>query len=200
MTVRNPFTPTFGVDPPLLAGRDAEVAAIRRALANGPGDPARAALLTGARGAGKTVLLNAVERHARDQRWAVVSTTMRPGALAELTETILPRLLNAVAKDQTTVTGASVSVLGIGGGITRTAHEAYPGKPSFRSELEDLATLQQRTGGGVFITLDEVQRGAPDDLREVFHAIQHCFRQGLEVAFVAAGLPSAVSNLLNDEV
>jgi hypothetical protein len=196
----NPFTPTFGVTPPVLAGRDAELAAIRRALDNGPGDPARAVLFTGARGIGKTVLLNAVEAIAREHSWAVVTYTLRRGAAAELTETILPQLLGAHAKNGSRVTGASLSVLGVGGSVSRDVTPAHPIKPSFRSELEELAQAMTEHGAGVFVSLDEVQRGSVDDLREIFHAIQHCFRQGLQVAFVAAGLPSAINAILNDDV
>ena len=40
MTVpRNPFTPTFGVVPSVMAGRDEQINSILNALDNGPGDP-----------------------------------------------------------------------------------------------------------------------------------------------------------------
>ncbi|MDR1237099.1 MAG: ATP-binding protein, partial [Propionibacteriaceae bacterium] len=70
--VQNPFTPTFGVTPPMLAGREEELAAVAQALHSGPGHPARAAFFTGARGTGKTVLLNAVEELASDAGWTVI--------------------------------------------------------------------------------------------------------------------------------
>jgi len=200
--VRNPFTPTFGVTPPVLAGRDAEIDAIRRALRNGPGDPARAMLLTGARGTGKTVLLNALEDVAGQAGWAVLSVTARPGLVDQLTDTLLPQLLNRHdPKTKTSrITAGSVNVLGVGGGFTRQVEGAHPVRPDLRRELEDLATVMADQAGGVFLSVDEVQRGVADELREIFQAVQHCFRQGLEVICVAAGLPSGVSDLLNDEV
>ena len=36
---RNPFTPTFGVVPPFMAGRDYLIGDVLGALDNGPGDP-----------------------------------------------------------------------------------------------------------------------------------------------------------------
>ena len=54
----NPFRPSFGVTPPLLAGRDTEILAFGDALDSGPGAPGRATLYTGVRGIGKTVMLN----------------------------------------------------------------------------------------------------------------------------------------------
>ena len=198
----NPFTPTFGVTPPLLVGRDAQIEAFRRALANGPGDPARAALVTGARGTGKTVLLNALEDVARDAGWAVISDTVRRGLVAELTNTTLPAMLARYDTDPTTsrVTSASASVLGIGGSVTRQVEERHRGEPSFRSELTELAIILERSGGGVFLSIDEVHRGEWDELRSIFHAVQHAFREGLPVAVAAAGLPASVSAVLNDEV
>jgi hypothetical protein len=200
--VSNPFTPTFGVTPPLLVGRDAEISALNRALSAGPGDPARAIVCTGARGTGKTVLLNALEDTARDSGWAVVSVTAHPGLADELTQTVLPPLLAAHGVDEFTshVTGASASVLGVGASVSRSVTERYPFTPSLRSELTDLATALGLRGKGVFISLDEVHRARRTDLEPLFHAVQHAFREGLPVAFAAAGLPAAVHAILNDDV
>lgn len=198
----NPFTPTFGVTPPLLVGRDAEIETFRRALANGSGDPARATLLTGARGTGKTVLLNALEDEARRAGWAVVSESAQPRLVDELTKTTLPQLLANCGADATTsrVSGVSASVLGIGGSVSRQVAEQYPVEASFRSELTALALHLDRSGGGVFLSIDEVHRTEQTELRTFFHAIQHAFREGLPVAVAAAGLPSAISSILNDDV
>jgi hypothetical protein len=91
--------PTLGVTPPVLVGRAAELQAFREALAQGPGSPARAMVVTGPRGTGKTVLLNAVERAAAQSGWVVAAVTTRPGMAAELTHTELPRLLADGAAD-----------------------------------------------------------------------------------------------------
>ncbi|QNK84060.1 ATP-binding protein [Nakamurella sp. PAMC28650] len=60
----NPFHAGFGVSPPLLVGREAVLGDFVEALEDGPGSSGRASLYTGARGAGKTVMLNAVEDRA----------------------------------------------------------------------------------------------------------------------------------------
>ncbi|MDN5794791.1 MAG: ATP-binding protein [Intrasporangium sp.] len=57
----NPFTPTFGTSPPLLVGRDGDLEDFLEGLRGGPGAPERATLVTGLRGTGKTVMLNAYE-------------------------------------------------------------------------------------------------------------------------------------------
>ena len=61
MGARNPFSPSFGTSPPVLAGRDAIFDSVGDAHATGPTHPDYTALFIGVRGAGKTVMLNAVE-------------------------------------------------------------------------------------------------------------------------------------------
>ena len=57
----------FGVSPPLLVERDDVLDRCREALEDGPGSDGRATVCTGARGAGKTVMLKPVEDIARAQ-------------------------------------------------------------------------------------------------------------------------------------
>ena len=71
----NPFKPTFGVTPPLVAGRDDQIQDFVDAIDDGPGAAGRATLYTGARGSGKTVMLNAVGSQAEKRGWLVVNET-----------------------------------------------------------------------------------------------------------------------------
>lgn len=198
----NPFTPSFGVTPPLLVGRDEALADFRMSLDAGPGDPGRAILLTGVRGSGKTVLLNAFEDEARQRGWVVISETTRPGVVEELTGTGLPQALAAATGGvaDSTLTGLTVTAAGFGGGVTRERSERYPVTPSLRSQLTQLADLQDVRGAGVLVSLDEVHLEAAADLRQIAQTVQHLFREGRQVAFAAAGLPSAVDDLLSDAV
>jgi len=65
LAANNPFAPTFGATPPVLAGRDDILDDIDDALDTGPTHPDYTTLFVGVRGAGKTVMLNAVEDLAR---------------------------------------------------------------------------------------------------------------------------------------
>jgi hypothetical protein len=182
-----------------VVGRSEELEAFRDALAEGPGSPGRAMLFTGARGMGKTVLLNAAEDAALEAGWLVASVTSRRGMRDELTETILPGLLlehDPQARSSTT-TGVNLSAGGFGLGTTKEPTAKYEVTPSFRSMLERLAEVQMERGSGVLISVDEAHRAVADELREIAQAVQHAFRANLDVAFVAAGLPSAVDELLN---
>lgn len=203
VSASNPFTPSFGTTPPLLVGRDDAITAFAEALDTGVGDPYRAMLLTGTRGSGKTVLLNALEDQARQRGWAVVSQTARPGMLAEMVDTRLPRAaIDALGQHQnSTITGASATVFGVGASITRNLNTDAGPDPDLRDRLFHLAdTMDQTNQAGVLISIDEVHRSALDDLRVIAQEVQHAFREGRQVAFISAGLPESVSDLLNEHV
>src|SRR5918996_2194363 len=77
--VRNPYAPGAGQRPPELAGRDAELKAFDVALERVErGRPERSLVLTGLRGVGKTVLLNALRSQAMDRLWGTGKVEARP--------------------------------------------------------------------------------------------------------------------------
>lgn len=85
-TVKNPYRASLGVDPPLLVGRDEVLEDFEYALDNGPGTHERITVVTGARGVGKTVLLNSFEARAKERGWIVLSETATPGFCLRLAE------------------------------------------------------------------------------------------------------------------
>ena len=82
----NPFQPGAGSYPPVLAGREAEqarLASLVESLADWrPGRPLQAIhVIQAPRGMGKTVLLQALERHvAGDYAWAHVTVLRTPAS------------------------------------------------------------------------------------------------------------------------
>src|SRR6201999_3894045 len=77
--VRNPYAPGAGQRPPELAGRDAELTAFDVVLERvGRGRPERSVVLTGLRGVGKTVLLNALRSAAGRRGWGTANLEIRP--------------------------------------------------------------------------------------------------------------------------
>ena len=196
----NPFKPSFGVSPPLLVGRDDLLDEFAEALEDGPGSAARATIYTGARGSGKTVMLNAVEDRAREQGWVVISETASPGFVDRIVRQHLPGLLRdfdpgAVRRRLTGITGP----LGAGG-ATWSAVEAHLADAGLRNQAALLTDLLAEKGTGLLITLDEIHRNQIGELRELATTVQHAFREERELAFVGAGLALAVSDVVNDEV
>ncbi len=77
--VRNPYAPGAGQRPPELAGRDDQLQAFDILLERvSRGRPERSIVLTGLRGVGKTVLLNAMRSAAVRRNWGTGKLEARP--------------------------------------------------------------------------------------------------------------------------
>src|SRR5689334_6530569 len=77
--IRNPYAPGAGQRPPELAGRDAQLRAFDVVLERvAKGRPERSLVLTGLRGVGKTVLLNALRSAAVRRGWGTGKLEARP--------------------------------------------------------------------------------------------------------------------------
>ena len=77
--IRNPYAPGAGQRPPELAGRDEQLEAFEVVLARvARGRPERSVVLTGLRGVGKTVLLNAMRSAAVRAGWGTGKFEARP--------------------------------------------------------------------------------------------------------------------------
>jgi hypothetical protein len=198
--MQNPFHASFGVSPPLLVGRDDVLDDFTEALAEGPGSAGRATLYTGARGTGKTVMLNAVEDRAREQGWLVISETATTGFISRITQQHLPRLLAEFDPEAVRRRLAGVTAPLNLGAVTWQTIEAHVVQAGLRNQLEMLTDLLAAKGTGILVTLDEIHRNQIDELRELATSVQHAFREGRELAFVGAGLAATVSDTLNDDV
>lgn len=192
----NPFRPGFGVSPRVLAGRDDLLEEFDIALDEGPGSPLRSMLVSGARGMGKTVVLNELEDAARARGWLVVRLPESGGLLEELAATVLPGLLAEYDGERAVrrrVTGGGVAGLG---SVSVTAQERYPVRESVATLLGRLLDVLSGHGTGLLFTLDELQAVDRDSVAAFASVYQHLVRDDRDVAFVAAGLPVGVDQLL----
>ncbi len=84
MSAVNPFSPRFGAVPPVVAGRREVQRDLALVAAGDLNSPSCASLLLGARGVGKTTLLQVLEDEFAREGWFTLSVTARPGGgLAE---------------------------------------------------------------------------------------------------------------------
>ncbi|MFW9114342.1 AAA family ATPase [Corynebacterium striatum] len=192
-TRSNPFRPTFGVPPLYWVGRTAVLDAFRNALQSPAGASARTMIVSGARGIGKTVLLNELEDSAKAQGWICIRASGRTNMVEELVETTIPRLIEQLApRDK-----RKINRIGIGGvgsiGLEHNTDEPY--KPTLNTRLRDL--LAQLSGVGILLSIDEVQDASVEDLTSIAVAYQDLLRDELDISFVAAGLPQGVNRLLD---
>ena len=195
---RNPFKPTAGATPPLLVGRSEAMEEFSESLADGPGAPGRLTIFTGARGVGKTVMLTEVADQALHSGWVTIAETATPGLIGRLTYAVTRHLgeLDPRAGNGRTLTGLTLPV--VGGGITMSA--APQAVIDWREQVGRLLDVLEPAGTGLLITVDEIHKQARDDLRDLAATFQHLVREDRNIALVVAGLPSAVSDLLNDDV
>ncbi|WP_072313451.1 AAA family ATPase [Agrococcus sp. Marseille-P2731] len=192
----NPFRPGFGISPPMLAGRDALLDEWREVFGLGAWSPYRAALVTGMRGVGKTVLLNAVEDAALARDWTVVHGTLHAGLIDGLEHDRLPAMLQEQDPQARTreVTGLTVPQVG---GLRTEVKERYEREPRLESMLARLVELGEERGAGVLVSLDEVAKESLDQLRRIAIAVQHLMREDRRIAIVAAGVPASIAAALD---
>lgn len=179
----NPFKPTAGMNPPELIGRDPILSEFEEALENGPGAPDRLMRVSGVRGVGKTVLLNALGDVAREHGYQVVDVASHAG----FCDRILGALNRAAEVSSVKV---APSILGVSLGSVEFSKSATQlGETMFEASKH----------GGLLVTLDEIQDAPMEEMRELGNEIQLLIRQGANVAFAFAGLPSSIDGVVGND-
>lgn len=201
MAGQNPFSPTFGAPPPVIAGRGDILDAIGDALETGPTHPDYTALFLGVRGAGKTVMLDAVADLARSRGWLTISDDASPpGLMGRLTRASV-RLMDSLEGGP----GRRIkSLAGAGFGIefeqTAGSEDALSDAgEELRVTLSALGDALASRGTGLVITLDELLSADLDEIRQFGSVMQHvCRREQRPIAFVGAALPQFEDELESD--
>lgn len=190
----SPFRPGFGKNPPYLAGRELSLDKLKSGLEIGQWPQERGILLTGLRGAGKTVMLNQAEDLARAAGWQVISETASRGFFERIVGVHLPAILNELAPGP----GFQVSALSVAGlgSITVQYPDGREETPTFRSMVGEISRLMDGAGGLLF-SIDEVSSAAVNEFALFAGEYQHLVREDAEVAFVGAGVQGEIRGLLS---
>lgn len=210
--VKNPYSPGAGTPPPALVGRvkqleDMDVALDRRLL----GRPAKGLMLTGLRGVGKTVLLNEFGNMASAKGYVCEHIEADehidfPAILAAMMRKILLRLSASHRfndKIQRTLGILKAFSLKLPGGPELSIDVSPVAGPADSGDLSsDLAGLLSEIGqvardlhAGVFVTVDEIQYLAPDQLSAFMVGLHRVAQLSLPLIVTGAGLPSLVGSL-----
>lgn len=198
MPYSNPFTPTFGTAPPVLAGRADVLGRVSMAMDSGPRHPDYTLVVTGRRGTGKTVLLDVIARSAGDKGWLVlqVAGSDRPDLAA-----------NVVQRAHELVRPASWTTPSLGfsadapssAGWMADKPIALPNAGDLRTVLTAMAEQASANGAGVLLTVDELQASTAGALRPLASVLQHVTRrEERPLMFVGCGLPDVSRTLLSD--
>lgn len=205
MRSSNPFSPSFGISPPVLAGRR-DVLNSFDLVFDSIRSPSYATLLWGLRGTGKTVLLNAVEDRARAQGWVVVSSAAvsRYGLVDQIASKASD-LLTALRDEyepaaRRAVTGVSFMGTGIQTERVAVPDAAERSAPSLEAALAALGDLLAERGAGLLVTVDEMHVSEIDEIRQFGNVFQLVSRRAERpVAFVGAALPELEGRLLSGD-
>jgi hypothetical protein len=186
---QNPFTPVFGNEPLILAGRDRIIGDILKGLDNGKGDPNRVTVFMGPRGSGKTVLLAKIATAAESRGWVGVHVTTSPRMLKELLEQVERKAAEFIhKKSKRRLSGIQVSGTGF-------SLESVPDEEeSWRIRMSDYLDTLNEQGIGLLITIDEVTPDEPD-LIYLVSTFQIFIMEKREVALLMAGLPEKVMQM-----
>jgi hypothetical protein len=213
--VRNPYAPGAGQRPPELAGRDRELAAFDVVLERvARGRPERSLVLTGLRGVGKTVLLNALRSQAIGRLWGTGKLEARPdqsirrpaaSALHMAARELAPRHRDPEAVDRFLgVLKAFALRAAPSGGRDKARERWQPGidvpavagradsgdlEIDLTELLADAAALARDVGTGIAVFVDEMQDVPPDDVSALCAACHELSQSGLPLIVVGAGLP-----------
>lgn len=198
----NPFSPSFGVSPPLLAGRRAALSGFETVFGN-VRSPNYATLVWGLRGTGKTVLLNAFEDRAAARGWLTVSSAgAMPSGLIEDIARKTTRLLDNFETERGRRPGRVVSGFSLGALSVQTEAASEADGPStalrdFESVLADLGDLLAERGTGLLITIDELHAADVSEIRQfggIFQLVSR--RPERPIAFAGAALPELEDRLM----
>ena len=214
--VRNPYAPGAGQRPPELAGRDRELSQFEVTLERvAGGRPERSMVLSGLRGVGKTVLLNALRGQAVKRAWGTGKIEARPEQSLRLP---VAQAVNAAVREVAhrhrdpdrvdAVAGVLKSfalgtrledrkgirwqpAVSIGTDVAATKGRADSGdlELDLVEMFTDVGDLARDLGVGVAIFIDEMQDVSTEELGALCGACHEVSQQGAPPVVVGAGLP-----------
>ncbi len=210
--IRNPYAPGAGQRPPELAGRDRELTQFDVTLERvASGRPERSMVVSGLRGVGKTVLLNALRGQAVKRAWGTGKIEARPDQsirlpIAQATHAAVREVAHRHRDPERVDEVAGVLKAfalrtdlkdrkGIRWQPPTDVPAARGRADSGDLELDlvelfsDVAELGRDLGVGIGLFVDEMQDIATEELAAICGAVHEISQQGAPLVVVGAGLP-----------
>jgi hypothetical protein len=207
--VENPFSPGAGSPPPELVGRENILAQARILLGRiKEKRPEKSILLNGLRGVGKTVLLNEIERIAKNSGYETIALEAHEGkGLAMLMAPALKKLLfeldrlasaghkakQALAVLKNFASGLKLKVGEIEIGLSAEAAKGTADSGDLENDLPNLlvsvAEAAEERKMPVAILVDELQYFVPRELSALIMGMHKMQQRQLPLVLLGAGLP-----------
>ena len=194
MDLPNPFTPTFGKVPPVLAGRRQLLSAMEAAFAGSGSDPNLSSIIVGARGTGKTALLARIADAASASGWIAARVSAVPGMLEDIEERVAEEAAHLIDSEPK----ARLTGIGVGQLLSLEFDREGAARGNWRTRMNRVLRQLNGLGIGLLITVDEV-RADLDEMIALASTYQHFVSEDKRVALVMAGLPSHVTGLVEDK-
>ena len=194
-THANPFTPSFGEVPLILAGRDRLLHDTDRAFSRTTRSPELTMLVSGARGTGKTALLAKMAESATQNGWIAVKTVASPGMLEDIYQHAL--------RDASHIAGnmdAKKRLTGVGiAQLVNLEWQVEGNEPAnWRIRMEGLLDQLEEAGCGLLIAVDEVDPSV-DEMIQLASVYQLMIMDNRRVSLLMAGLPHNIEKAKNDK-
>ena len=210
--IRNPYAPGAGQRPPELAGRDRELQQFEVTLERvAAGRPERSMVLSGLRGVGKTVLLNALRGQAVRRAWGTGKIEARHDQSIRIP---IAQAVHAAVRevahrhrdpDRVDEVAGVLKSFALRTGVADrkgfrwtpptdvTAAKGRADSGDLELDLVelfvDVATLAGDLGVGIALFIDEMQDIATPELAALCGACHEISQQGAPLVVVGAGLP-----------
>lgn len=198
----NPYTPNAGAKPAAMVGREPEIEAFRVLIGRLKlGRTEKSQIITGLRGVGKTVLLNAFADHAEAEGFITAQHELDESTrIGDLIAADVRNALDALSVSSK-LSRKLKSALGNLSSFTLTDSAGF--RLSFDLRQADAETLSHdftevflhlgeaaaEKGRGVAFLLDEVQFVRSIELQAIIMGLHRCTQKSLPITLVAAGLP-----------
>ena len=142
-------------------------------------------------------MLEAIEERVRAQGWLTISETAFPTGLPGRITRHATELLIQLGDDQARWRITGLQAAGVGVTVERRSDGNDDGPADLRTVLAALGDALNRNGVGLLITIDELQAGDINEVREFGSIFQHVSRrEERPIAFIGAALPSIEDGLL----
>ncbi len=205
----NPFSPGAGAPPPHLVGRESVLEQARILLGRVKnGRPEKSLLLTGLRGVGKTVLLNDMDRLAKEMGYCTILVEAHEDkSLAALLANPLRNLLfelsrtanlNEKVRRGLSVLKGFINAVKIKANDVEFSLDIDPERGTADSGdleadlpnlLEIVAEAAKDKGGAVALLIDEIQYFSSKELSALIMAMHRMQQRQLPLVLMGAGLP-----------
>lgn len=207
--IRNPFSPGAGSPPPELVGRDPILSQARILLGRVKSRRSeKSIMLTGLRGVGKTVLLNEIERLAKQEAYRTIFVEAHedkplPLLLAPAVRSLLydldqvagvaEKVKRALAVLRGFVGAIKVKVEDVSFGLDIEPEKGVADSGDLETDLPALfvavGEAAEARGTAVAVLIDEVQYFGPKELSALIMAMHKMQQKQLPVVLLGAGLP-----------